>query len=355
MKFLAWIQSLRGRSHDDPGHSHSSYQRADPSSTFSNKRTSTMTGYHVESSPPKGHRRSRGLSLSRPRSIYNNGRSWFGGRRPDTDEEVPEMPKMVLHAGQMRDIPLNVLPSKQAEQATTRRPSSRFTQDERGPVQAMPTLPSMPVTVDRPAQPATSTLPADKRRSRHASTSTLRRQSSISSARSRRSRSRSSFWVSSNPDESDSDIPPVPPLCRGDSSESVRRNGSEDSMRTSRRCTRNNEEPEKARPLSVVSTTSRKSYVPRSAAKGFLSSTNGASAETRKSFRKSFNMEDETAMVCLTEEQRMEWAKLMNGDIKLAEITTTPTSELGKGDDTPPKRCSFSNSQALAALEFGIR
>ncbi|KAM3419411.1 hypothetical protein BST61_g5340 [Cercospora zeina] len=266
----------------------------------------------------------------------------------------------MVHAGHTRDIPLSVLPSSQAEQVTdqtrtTKRRSSRYTQHDRGPVEALPTLPSTPVTVDRPAYPATSTLPADKRRSRHASTSTLRRQPSISSVRSRRSRSRSSFWLSSNPDDSDSDIPPVPPLCRGESSESVRRDGSEDSMRVSRRPTRDDEEPQKARPLSVMSTTSRKSYVPRSAAKGFLSSTKGASDETRKSFRKSFNLEDENAMVCLTEEQRVEWAKLMNGDMKLAEITATSTSEIGKEANNPPTRSSFSNSQALAALEFGIR
>ncbi|PIB02626.1 hypothetical protein CB0940_01035 [Cercospora beticola] len=361
MRFFAWLQSLRGKDHEDPRHSHSPYQRADRSSTFSstldrNHRASAVRSPDAESSRPKDSRRSRGLSMSRTRSIYNNRRSWFGGR-PDTDEQVPEMPKTV-RAGQAKDIPLSVLPSSPAEQATgqpraAKRQSSRFTQNERGPVAPLPALPSMPVTVDRSAQPATSTLPAEKRRSRHASTSTLRRQPSISSIKSRRSRS--SFWVSSNPDDSDSDIPPVPPLCRGESSESVRRDDSEDDVRLSRRLTRNNTEPAKSRPVSVVSTMSRKSYVPRSAAKGFLNSTNGASDESRKSFRKSFNMEDDSAMVCLTEEQRIEWAKLMNGDMKLAEATRTSTPEMDKGDNNPPRRPSYANSQALAALEFGIR
>ena len=282
--------------------------------------------------------------MSRPKSTHGNRRSWFGAR-PDNEQDVPEVPTIV-HSTQYnrkgRDIPLTALPSGST---ANKKYSSR------GPIDALPTLPAMPFTVDQSAQSTTSSLPADKRRSRHATTNTLQRQPSMTSVKSKR-RSRSSFWKSSNPDDSDSDVPPVPALYRGDSSESIRQETSQESIRMSRHETRT-DNGKKPRPVSVVSTASRRSYVPRSAAKGFLKSTTGASDDTRKSFRKSQNIENDVDMVCLTDEQRTEWAKLMAGDLKLGDITSTPAADANKSN--PFDEPKFSNSQALAALEFGTR
>lgn len=359
MGFISWLQSLRSKNHTDPAPSTSTYQRANRTSTFNNthapsdrKSAPTSATRHQDDVDQKNdRRRSRGFSLSRPKSTHgSNRRSWFGGR-PDVDEDVPEVPKIA------RDIPLSEFPSGYASQSSrpaNNRKSSNRNHDGRGPVEALPSLPAMPVTAGQATQPATSTLPSDRRKSRRTSTHTLQRQPSMSSIKSKR-RSRSSFWKSSNPDDSESDVPPVPALYRGESSESVRQHTSEESLRVSRHPTRTEESSKKPRPVSVVSTASRKSYRPKSAAKGFLNSTNGASEDQRKSFRKSFNMEDgmdKMDMVCLTEEQRIEWAKLMNGDIKLGDLNRPLAASETANSDQPGDR-KFSNSQALAALEFG--
>lgn len=55
-------------------------------------------------------------------------------------------------------------------------------------------------------------------------------------------------------------------------------------------------------------------------------------------------------MVCLTDEQRVEWAKLMEKDNKLEDPFESPED----GVETSGKH-KFANDQALAALEFGIR
>ncbi|EME88914.1 uncharacterized protein MYCFIDRAFT_76297 [Pseudocercospora fijiensis CIRAD86] len=141
----------------------------------------------------------------------------------------------------------------------------------------------------------------------------------------------------------ESDVPPVPALVRGASTESSCNefsDASDDRRRTVRKST--NGEDAKQRPLSTAS----RKYVPKSAAKGFLQSTNGASDEARESFRQSFHLEDQADMVCLTDEQRLEWAKLMERETKLEDPFESTEDD---------KNHKFSNSQALAALEFGIR
>jgi hypothetical protein len=261
-----------------------------------------------------------------------------------------------------------------------RRKKSWFANDHRGAVDSsLRGLPPVPVTVDQAAQRATSTLPAAKRKSMG--------EASIKSRR--RSQSRSSFFISSNPDESDSDVPPVPALTRADSTESSHHDSSDnDNSRTARNTVIYNGHgggggsiistsgngihgPKKSRPLSSRSTSSRKSYTPRSAAKGFLhSTTNGAAEDARRSLRKSYHLDNDATLVCLTDEQHDAWAQLMGrGDGGMRKRAHAPVDVLvgrrdGDGDDErerdggaplPPttKRGSFANAEALAALEFG--
>ncbi|KAK4507809.1 hypothetical protein PRZ48_001544 [Zasmidium cellare] len=280
-------------------------------------------------------RKSRTPTVARPTSKKSNRRSWFGGR-PDRDEDVPAVPRLVQHTKTRDDdvrpgtaITTNTIETQGRRHSIARslsRKKSWFKAQE--PQVTVEALPPMPVTVNQP-KAATSTLPADQRRRRN-SVKTIERRGSTASTVRPKVKKRSSFWASSNPDDSDSDIPPVPALIRDDSS-------SDDNQPT-----------RKPRPLSTISTSSRKSYTPKSAAKGFLKSTNGASEEQRKSFRRSFHLEDESDLVCLTEEQRIEWAKLMNGQSKSEERADVPQTEERKGN-------RYSNAQALAALEFGVR
>jgi hypothetical protein len=101
-----------------------------------------------------------------------------------------------------------------------------------------------------------------------------------------------------------------------------------------------------------VSTASRKSYTPRSAAAGFLKSTNGATEGQRRSYRNSFKLEDGSDMVCLTDDQRAAWADLMNEGAVFSDPQEAEADTDSK-DDVRKDTNRFSNAQALAALEFG--
>lgn len=292
-------------------------------------------------------------STSQQNKKNNNRRSWFGGRA-DPEEDVPAVPRMVQHNENLTDQDLGpgtAITTNMTEVGDNRRHSiarslhrtkSWFKSQE--PSVTVEALPPMPVTVAQPAKAATSTLPADQRRRRN-SVKTIERRGSVASTVRPKSK-RHSFWASSNPDDSDSDVPPVPALVR-DHSPTSSSNASINNVdnTTEKRATR------QARPLSTVSTASRKSYTPRAAAKGFLKSTNGASDEQRKSFRKSFSLEDDADLVCLTDEQRIEWVKLMNEREKF-EARQQP--EPARTDEEKASD-RYSNAQALAALEFGVR
>lgn len=376
MGLVSWLQSLRGNVRETITQSSPSRQRTSPTSRFGHLRmgsrntpTPTNGQREQETEAKKDNRRSRRFSLA----ANKNRRSWFGGR-PDTEEfeSVPPMPVLKGHQRLgSNEHELSALPSP------TTGPTKRYsmgrtysrTDDAKnaGPVQALPPLPPMPVTVTQASQPATSSLPdAEKRKSRRQSmksVKTLQRMPSEASMRTvTKRKSRNSFWKSSNPDESESDIPPVPALSRGDSTESTRDNSdTSEEPRQARRSVRvENKSGSHIRSKSAVSTkttmttmstSSRKSYVPRSAAKGFLKSTNGASEESRKSFRKSFAMEDDAPMVCLTDEQQIEWAKLMAEGHKLTPLR--PAETQSKTEEVDGRK--FSNAQALAALEFGVK
>jgi hypothetical protein len=399
MGLMSWFQSLRARGQEDRAFTPTS--RSSKKTMAHNKREATvqpmpstpqMSSFDSDFDIKPIKRKTRGRSFSRPKSSHTTTgrrRSWFGGR-PDTDDDIPQVPKLVKHGGPYVELPAMPSPPRPATvvpddtttrttpQPPVRRKKSWFANDHRGAVDSsLRGLPPVPVTVDQAAQRATSTLPAAKRKSMG--------EASIKSRR--RSQSRSSFFISSNPDESDSDVPPVPALTRADSTESSHHDSSDnDNSRTARNTVIYNGNgggsiistsgngihgPKKSRPLSSRSTSSRKSYTPRSAAKGFLhSTTNGAAEDARRSLRKSYHLDNDATLVCLTDEQHDAWAQLMGrGDGGMRKRAHAPVDVLvgrrdGDGDDErerdggaplPPttKRGSFANAEALAALEFG--
>ncbi|EME49859.1 hypothetical protein DOTSEDRAFT_68599 [Dothistroma septosporum NZE10] len=305
-------------------------------------------------------------SQSKPKS---RRRSIFGGRHDD-DEYVPAMPGRAYSRHNKARDGIEMMPPGSAASndsqtsATTSKPrrlslgyalGSRSKDDSkrkswfssnRQTITAadMPPLPPMPVIIPDTRGSARAALPLDKRRSRAASI-----KSTTSTVRGPKRRS---FWASSNPDDSDEEIPPVPSLTpdsmTSDPFDNVDYTRSVDLTQTTTRTY----DTKPGRPLSVSTVRTVRSYKPKSAAKGFLKSTSGATETARLSYRKSFNVEDDAAMVCLTEEQRIEWAKLMNeGDTFQDHSLRTMKSHTSdcSGKD------KFSNDQALAALEFGVR
>lgn len=327
MGVASFLHSLRGKS-QEPSSSPSSSpsQQCSPTSNPAN-----TDGFEMISKD--SHRRSPALNLSRPTATHGKDRrSWFDERQ-DIDQALPDSPISPFTAPpSAHSVPYG--PDLEREYL-------KFSRDSRAPVEALPTPPLTPCTSERPPLSPTSTMSAYERKDSHMSNA-HRRKSSTLSTRSRR-KSRSSFWESSNPD--DSDVPPVPALSRGASSESITQSISGESVPSSPTSSMH-------RPMSVASTTSRRSYVPRSAARGFLRSTSGASIETRASYRMSFNVKQDVDMVCLTDEQRLEWAKLMAEDVRLGDIPE-PAAEMGKHHQIGS--LNSSQMQALAALEYGAR
>ncbi|KAH9814278.1 hypothetical protein Tdes44962_MAKER05716 [Teratosphaeria destructans] len=187
---------------------------------------------------------------------------------------------------------------------------------------------------------------------------------------------RRSWFASSNPDDDDdrsgssTDIPQVPPLVSGNGSETP-----DSSVGTAR-----SPDPFKIaawaegtsatgyrdgsistpRAVSGLSLTARRrrSYTPKNAAGGFLSSTSpkAGGSDRRSSYRHSLLDDGDGGMICLSDEQQREWEKLKhlmdlmeqrqdNGVIAMLR-------ELEE-DEERDQRSRFSNAQALAALEFG--
>ncbi|CAK4032237.1 Hypothetical predicted protein [Lecanosticta acicola] len=325
----------------------------------------------------KGERKSRRFSMVRPENQSKKRRSWFGGS-PDPDEDIPAVPRLVQTSGHDRGssrdttVQTGTVPTtgdNAAKSASThktkrfsigrvltggeknsqadnllspRRPSfslRRQSSSKQGrvTVETLPPLPAMPISVSQPTKPATASLPSANRRNAPSVKSIHRSNSSK-----RRSRG---FWASSNPDDSESDVPPVPGLTRDRNPESDDADDEETPTTRLVHTMSGGEDAKQPRPLSV---SSRKSYVPKAAAKGFLTSTNGASDATRMSYRKSFRIDSTADLICLTEDQRLEWSKLMNEPHRSYEQPTKTAEPVNEEE-------KFSNAQALAALEFGIR
>ncbi|KAK5117550.1 hypothetical protein LTR62_004972 [Meristemomyces frigidus] len=226
-----------------------------------------------------------------------------------------------------------------------------------------PAVPTLPHTMTEPV--------GERRKSRRSSlggaltSENKERRKSILSLKS----VRRSWWQSSNPDHDDDEarvppIPALPALIHDDGSRtpdsSIAHTASPDNtefidpnpfadgpIKTATRGTA----IKQPRPVSSISMSSRKSYVPKSAATGFLRSTGG-----RSSKRLSLMDDGDGGTICLSEEQQKEWEKLKN----LME-TMDRRHDVGvvgmlrelEDDEEEEGRRMFSNAQALAALEFG--
>ncbi|KAK3675478.1 hypothetical protein LTR78_004561 [Recurvomyces mirabilis] len=236
------------------------------------------------------------------------------------------------------------------------------------PVPALPVASPPPELIDEDTGMVPSALVvAEKRKSRRFSLSralTVERRKSTASTKS----SRRSWWQSSNPDDGESSPPPVPAVpaliqddgmrtpdssiaytASPDNSDLIESNPFSDGpMRTATRGTT----MKQPRPISGISVSSRKSYVPKSAAKGFLRSTSGRMSENRHSL-----MEDgDGGTVCLSEEQQKEWDKLkllMDAMDRRHDVGVVGMLRELEDDEDGEDRRMFSNAQALAALEFG--
>lgn len=315
---------------------------------------------HSERSEKRERRKSRTPTVARPTSSKSNRRSWFGGR-PDRDEDAPPVPRVVQQKKTTGESvrPGTAITTDTIETQDRRHSSARSLSRKKSwfkaqePQVTVEALPPMPVTVSQTTKAATSTLPADQRRRRN-SVRTIERRGSTASTVRPKLKKRSSFWASSNPDDSDSDVPPVPALVRDDTTDSNSVASSDNEQSRVERRTTTSDGTRQPRPLSTVSTASRKSYTPRSAAKGFLKSTNGASDEQRMGFRQSFHLEDESDLVCLTEEQRIAWARLMGSQSQFEDRSLRQRPEALQETHTK-NNVRYSNAQALAALEFGVR
>ncbi|KAK3637963.1 hypothetical protein LTR56_013363 [Elasticomyces elasticus] len=204
------------------------------------------------------------------------------------------------------------------------------------------------------------------------------RRKSAASARSQRG----SWWQSSNPEDGDAPppVPHVPSLSWDDGSatpeSSIAFTASPDNsdfidqsvfadspVRTVTRGT----SIKHPRPVSGVSLSSRRSYKPQHAASGFLKSTSD-----RSSRRHSLLDDGDGGMICLSDEQQREWDKLKNLMITLegrqdsspvyksSEVVSLAEDNGVMGmlrayeqEEDKKHRRMFSNSEALAALEFG--
>lgn len=259
-----------------------------------------------------------------------------------------------------------------------------------------PPLPAMPVQLKAQQQEvakASSSPPQPAREQRSSRPELLQRSKSATSTSSRRSKRRKSWVKSSNPDSEDEHeevTPPMPPLpaltpddgelYATDSSVATTRSRAPSASVDPRIHTDGTqhaflfEDPithvtrgnsiKAPRPLSGMSMSSRKSYVPKNAASGFLKSTTPNSR--RGSTRQSLLEDGEGGVVFLTEEQQKEWDKVkhlmevmerrqnrgVEGMLQDLEVEESGTTGHERDDDR--RRPVHSNTDALAALEFGV-
>ncbi|KAK4560722.1 hypothetical protein LTR86_005301 [Recurvomyces mirabilis] len=355
----------------------------------------------------KSKRKSRSFSMSKHKADGQTikRRSWFGGK-PE-EEAVPAVPKLPpftalppMPTSTLRPEAEDIRPGtaltvddqieldtpktpKPEEPKAEKRKSRRLSlgQALKGRTRSKSTASQTTPKLEKrqsvlgglrdmappvPALPVASPTPEliDEDRFSLSRALTMERRKSTASTKS----NRRSWWQSSNPDDGESTPPPVPAVpalvqddgmrtpdssiaytASPDNSDWTEPNPFSDGpMRTATRGTT----MKQPRPISGISVSSRKSYVPKSAAKGFLRSTSGRMSENRHSL-----MEDgDGGTICLSEEQQKEWDKLkllMDAmDRRHDQGVVGMLRELEANEDGEDRRM-FSNAQALAALEFG--
>ncbi|KAK0925062.1 hypothetical protein LTR91_004254 [Friedmanniomyces endolithicus] len=376
-------------------------------------------------------RRSRGFSLSKAKSegSLKKRKSWFGGKPAAEDAPpVPALPVLrstgsglgrpdllepthdarAATSGEAQEQALvSGLSSEGESEARLDRPATsadaetgKATISPRRPPRHVSRHNHRPILRHHPHQPSPGVVvpaaehPLEKRKSQRKSL--FSRERSKSSASHYQS-SRNTWWASStntNPLSSDPDdsfaappIPAVPALIWDNDGtatpdSSIAFTASPDNSDTSvaiehavfaadspvRTVTRG-ASIKHPRPVSGVSLSSRKSYVPRNAAKGFLRSTSG-----RSSRRHSLLDDGDGGMICLSDEQQREWEKLKHLMITLEGRQDQGGSPVYKSPDVVSlaedngvlgmlrqmeeeedrrHRLMYSNAEALAALEFG--
>jgi len=357
-----------------------------------------------------------GIAKQKSESNLKKRRSWFGGKRK-VDEEIPAVPQLHNPAAETQparpgtavttDEPISWSRSqtpedfdrkterrrsffgrKRSQSTTSNKSKRRSWFGGRADEEEAPPLPPMPIQHSS-EQHHTASAPQQDREKRRTESYSLGRQKRASVA-STRSKKRSS-WIlpqSSNPDsedERDEPYPPLPPLPAliADDNTSFTPDSSvattqspvySNFMDTStyvlespspfytedpvKQVTRGNS-IKSPRPISGVSLSSRRSYVPRNAEKGFLKSTN---QNRRSNIRHSLLDDGEGGVMMLSDEQQREWDKLKHllevmeqrQDQEADRASDYTESEADGRSAWERRHDPHSNSDALTALEFGV-
>jgi hypothetical protein len=173
---------------------------------------------------------------------------------------------------------------------------------------APPRVPAIPAHFQQNSQtpPTTARLPSSRRANSNARNLILPNDRSNSTTSQHR---HSRLWQSSNP--ADDDVQRSPVSSR-DTSENLLNTGSRSTFSVSRNNSSNTEGSATTQGSRAASV-----YVPRSAAKGFLSSTTGASKEAKQEWRRSALLisggdrnSNAPIDICLTDEHTREWEHL---------------------------------------------
>ena len=354
----------------------------------------------------QARRKSRGPILAKQKSEGNlkKRRSWFGGR-PAHEEDVPALPALPPFGGHrfIADMPNEkaarpgtavtaneriswsksttpeaYTPKLEKRKSFFHRKRSKSWFGGRPAEVDAPAVPPMPMRADI-QQRAIDAAPLEREdgEEKRNSRLSLGRASSRSASIKRK---RKSWLQSSNPDDTDDEpptLPPVPPLAQHDhfytpdssvattrspdqadfvdpavfADSPVRSYPAESPIHTISRCN----SIKQPRPISGVSLSSRRSYVPKNAASGFLKSTTNS---RRSSYRHSLLDDGDGGMMFLSEEQQLEWEKLKKllevverrqNDEIIGKLREEDEDEYGNKRD----RGLDSNAEALAALQFG--
>lgn len=361
------------------------------------------------------HRKSRpGMAKQKSESNLKKRRSWFGGKRR-VHEDVPAVPQLHDSAAEAQparpgtavttDEPISWSRSqtpedserkterrrsffgrKRSQSAASNKSKRRSWFGGRADDEEAPPMPPMPIQHSSEQHHTASAPYSDREKGRTGSFSFSRqRRTSIASTRSKKRRS----WIlpqSSNPDSEDEreephpPLPPLPALMADDGTsftpdssvattqspvypnfmdtstyapESPRPFFTEDPVK---QVTRGNS-IKSPRPISGVSLSSRRSYVPRNAEKSFLKSTN-----RRSNIRHSLLDDGEGGVMMLSDEQQREWDKLKNllevmekrQDQEADRASDYTESEADGRSALERRNDPHSNSDALTALEFGV-
>jgi hypothetical protein len=275
-------------------------------------------------------------------------------------------PEYTTKARPASSVPLE---SKQKRYSLSSRLSRRISDYTIGNIRhsgegAPPRVPAIPAQYQQNSQtpPTTARLPASRRA--HSSSKNLVLPSDRSDSTSHRRNSR--LWQSSNPEVDDLQRSPV--SSRDTTTENLLTTGSRSTLSVSR----NNSSDTAGSATTRDSRATTSCYIPRSAAKGFLSSTSGASSEAKREWRRSAALliggggdrnSGAPIDICLTDEHTREWehlkARMPAFDarpVMLLDVGEVSRRLEGRGevDEREYEEILEARRHALAALEQRI-